>query len=208
MTKRASSQNGSTEPSVVSNKKLSAASNKQPSAASSDKQPSAASSDKQSFVRRAKQNRTCHAIFWWSLKVSCGTILIAALFIGVLYELNPWFVASRTLAQALVVIGGASAIFHYLRLKSLNKRFERPDALETEHGLYRRVRHPMYFSDCLTYIGLFLLFPTIATAIVLGLGVVSLVQQSKVEDRYLAERFGQQFSDWRDRSKLIVPFIY
>ena len=207
MTKRASSQNGSTEPLVVSNKEPSAASNKQPSAAS-NKQPSAASSDKQPFSPRAKQHRACHAIFWWSLKVSCGTILIAALFIGVLYELNPWFVASRTLAQALVVIGGASAIVHYLRLKSLNKRFERPDVLETEYGLYTRVRHPMYFSDCLSYIGLFLLFPTIATAIVLGLGVVSLVKQSKVEDRFLAERFGQQFCDWRERSKLIVPFIY
>jgi protein-S-isoprenylcysteine O-methyltransferase Ste14 len=150
----------------------------------------------------------CHSIVWWSIKVACGAILIACLFICTLYDLGPWFSSSRLFPQALVIVGGLSAIFHYLRLKSVNSKFERPDTLVTEIGLFRYVRHPMYLSDCLTYSGLFLLFPTMPTAIVLVIGILALVQQSKVEDRYLAARFEQQFTDWRQRSKLIIPFIY
>ncbi|MFT6407016.1 MAG: protein-S-isoprenylcysteine O-methyltransferase Ste14 [Arenicella sp.] len=179
-----------------------------PGSSQSDFTEPSSSNAKQFSANPPKQDSVCHGIFWWSLKFSCGTILVAGLFIGVLYQLDPWFVVSRGIGQALVIIGSASAIFHYLRLKSLNKRFEQPDILETEYGLFRYVRHPMYLSDCLLYIGLFLLFPTIPTVIVLGLGIVALVRQSKVEDKYLAERFAEPFSQWHEHSKLIIPFVY
>ncbi|MGK0374679.1 MAG: protein-S-isoprenylcysteine O-methyltransferase Ste14 [Arenicella sp.] len=186
MTRKASSPNGITEP--VAGKKLLTV-----------EQP------KPSFEKR---KTGCHSIYWWSIKVACGAILIASLFIGVLYELSPWFSSPRVFAQMLVIVGGLSAIFHYLHIKSFNSKFERPDTLVTEQGLFKYVRHPMYLSDCLTYSGLFLLFPTIPTAMVLVVGVVALLKQSKIEDRYLAARFDQQFSGWRKRSKLIVPFLY
>jgi protein-S-isoprenylcysteine O-methyltransferase Ste14 len=150
----------------------------------------------------------CHSIFCWSVKVCCGTILIASLFICTLYELQPWFVPPRLLAQTLVIIGGLSAVFHYRKLDSFSCRFAQPDTLVTDQGLYRYIRHPMYLSDCLICTGLFLLFPTVPTAMILAAGIVALVRQSKEEDRYLSERFKQQFTDWRTHTKLIVPLVY
>jgi protein-S-isoprenylcysteine O-methyltransferase Ste14 len=43
---------------------------------------------------------------------------------------------------------------------------------------------------------------------ILAAGIVALVRQSKEEDRYLSERFKQQFTDWRTHTKLIVPLVY
>jgi protein-S-isoprenylcysteine O-methyltransferase Ste14 len=66
----------------------------------------------------------------------------------------------------------------------------------------------MYLSDGLICTGLFLLFPTVPTAMILAAGIVALVRQSREEDRYLSERFKQQFTDWRKHTKLIVPLVY
>jgi protein-S-isoprenylcysteine O-methyltransferase Ste14 len=168
-----------------------------------DKEPLA---DKVSLAD--KEPEGCHSIFCWSVKVCCCTILIASLFICTLYELQPWFVPPRLLAQTFIVVGGLSAVFHYLKLESYSCRFAQPDTLVMDQGLYRYIRHPMYLSDCLICSGLFLLFPTIPTTMVLVMGVVALIRQSKEEDRYLAERFKQQFIDWRNHTKLIIPFVY
>lgn len=155
-----------------------------------------------------EQPQGCHSIFCWSVKVCCGTILIASLFICTLYELQPWFAPQLSLAKALIIVGGLSAIFHYRKLEAYSCKFAQPDTLVTDRGLYRFIRHPMYFSDSLMCIGLFLLFPTIPTAFVLAVATVALIRQSKEEDRYLAQRFNQQFTGWYKRTKLIIPLVY
>ena len=150
----------------------------------------------------------CHSIFCWSVKVCCGTVLIASSFICTLYGLQPWFTPPLFLAQTLIVVGGLSGLFHYRKLESFSCRFAQPDILVTDQALYRFIRHPMYFSDSFVCMGLFLLFPTIPSVFVLALGTVALIRQSKEEDRYLAQRFNQEFTRWKKRTKLIIPFIY
>lgn len=165
------------------------------------------SSNKEPSASKKPSVSGCHDIFWWSLKVVCGALLNAGLFIAVIYSLTPWFDFPRAIAQSLVVTGGLSAIYHYWQLKSVNRTIEQPQVLETEKGLYPFVRHPMHLADFLSYTGLLLLFLTISTMAVLVLGFVALVQQSKVENHYLADhfgkladRFGKLFERWETRS--------
>ena len=149
-----------------------------------------------------------HHVLWWSVKVACGAMLIVSLFFGFIYNLDSWFESPTRLSQFLVIIGGLSAIYHYLQLKSLNQNIEKPKVMETRYGLYKLVRHPMYLSDVVSYTGLYLLFPTGLTLAVLMFGLIALVQQSKAEDRFLAENFSDQFKTWEKRSKLLIPFVY
>jgi len=149
-----------------------------------------------------------HAVFWWAIKVTAGAIIIAGLFIAYIYHLQPWFSVPRLFAQSLVLIGGIGAIYHYLKLRSDNRNVQTPEHLVTNVGLYRFVRHPMYLCDIVAYSGLFLLHPSMLIALVLIVGYVALVQQARVEDQYLSQRFDSEFSRWEKRSKLLIPFVY
>jgi len=150
----------------------------------------------------------CHAVFWWSVKVAAGAIIIGGLFIGYIYELRPWFSVPRLFAQSLVLLGALSAIYHYLILRSINRNIEQPQRIETKRGLYGVTRHPMYLSDFIAYAGLFLLFPNLPAFVVLMVAYVALIQQSRVEDTYLRQRFDDEFAEWEKRSKMLLPFVY
>ncbi len=149
-----------------------------------------------------------HSLFWWSLKIGCAATLISALFLKVIYQLTPWFSAPVILAQALVFVGAASTLWHYRQLKRSSNNIEQPAALVQRPGLFKLIRHPMYLSDMLVSSGLFLLFPTVPTIVVLAVGLFALVRQSQVEDQYMQQRFDAEFQEWQGKTKLILPFIY
>jgi len=148
-----------------------------------------------------------HSMFWWSLKVFCGTTLIAALFLKVIYELPSWFAFPTMIAQLLVLVGAGSTLWHYSKLKSSTSDISQPSRLVVRPGLFSLVRHPMYLSDVLVSTGLFLLFPTIPTLLVLGLGWFGIVRQAQVEDGYMLQLFGEEFTAWQKDTKLIFPYI-
>jgi protein-S-isoprenylcysteine O-methyltransferase Ste14 len=108
----------------------------------------------------------------------------------------------------LVLCGGGISIFHYLGLKQLNKDISCPECLEQYFGLYKLVRHPMYFGDFIAYIGLFLLFPNVFSALILIIGLIALVKQSSVEDSFLEKQFPNEFKAWKGKTKLIFPYIF
>ena len=74
-------------------------------------------------------------------------------------------------------------------------------------GPYRLVRHPIYSG---------ILFAGVGTAlalswfwlVVVGLAAVYFVYAATVEERYLAERFPHEYSEYRRSSKMLVPFVF
>jgi len=149
-----------------------------------------------------------HTLFWWSLKGICATALIAALLLGAIYQLNPWFNFPIRVAQALVLIGAISTLWHYLKLKRSTNDISKPQTLVHQSGLFGLIRHPMYLSDVFVSCGLFLLFPTIATLPVLALGIMGVMRQAKIEDDYMQRLFPVEFNRWKQNTKLIFPLVY
>lgn len=149
-----------------------------------------------------------HSIKWWSLKLFAGSALIAALFLHYVYQLPAQFSFSTLAAQLLVIFGGGVSLLHYFCLKQSNSDILRPDSLEHNFVLFKLVRHPMYLGDCITYIGLFLLFPNTISAIILALGLLALVKQSNVEDDFVEKMFPEQFNVWKSKTKLIFPYLH
>jgi len=149
-----------------------------------------------------------HSILWWSIKVACGTALIASLFLMFIYDFGVLFRVPMLFAQSLVIVGGFTSLWHYQILKESNNNIAHPNKMVSNKGLFRYVRHPMYLADAIAYTGLFLIAPNPITTVVLLLAYFALFRQSTVEDGVLAETFGSQFSEWRNKSKLILPFVY
>ena len=149
-----------------------------------------------------------HPIFWWSIKVVCGAILIGSLFLMVIYQVPGLFSVPVIFAQALVLLGASTALWHYRILKRNGCDISVPRRLICNGGLYPRLRHPMYFADMMAYTGLFLLMPNVLTVLALALAYCALLRQAQVEDVYLASRFPQEFQQWKQSSRLIIPLVY
>ena len=67
--------------------------------------------------------------------------------------------------------------------------------------------HPMYFGDLIMYAGLAMLTGDLAAVILAFLGAVAIVQQCKIGDRALSERFKAAHERWKSNTRLIVPFL-
>jgi protein-S-isoprenylcysteine O-methyltransferase Ste14 len=68
------------------------------------------------------------------------------------------------------------------------------------HGLYSRIRHPIYLFGCLAYFGSFLalqVWPVLAAW--LALTPIELVRARR-EDRVLADAFGAEYAAYRSHT--------
>lgn len=105
------------------------------------------------------------------------------------------------------MLGGLCYITHYTLFKEHQWR-EGVHTLVTQGGLFRLIRHPMYFSDAVYYLGLALLWPGFLSLAVLMIAWLALLNQAKVEDAWLANQFSDSHAQWRAKSNLVLPFLY
>jgi protein-S-isoprenylcysteine O-methyltransferase Ste14 len=146
---------------------------------------------------------------FWAFKVVAGlglALRVALHFLGVWpASLSP---PPQLVGQALVLVGAGINLQHYFFLKRSNPNLAAPDFLVARRGLYRWIRHPMYFGDGILMIGLALLAPGPASLLLLAVGMAGVGVQSRIEDAQMARLFGRPFEDWRSRTCLLVPGIY
>ncbi len=149
-----------------------------------------------------------HSTTWWYIKVICGFLLIYGIFDRYIFHyLDLWFTLPTIISQALVITGGGITIYHYYLLKKQNPGLSEPATLVHQDGLFRFIRHPMYFGDMILYLGLLTFSANAVTLFLLILGYLGLFKQAQVEDDYLKSRFGKQFSAWGQKTNLLIPFI-
>jgi protein-S-isoprenylcysteine O-methyltransferase Ste14 len=78
-----------------------------------------------------------------------------------------------------------------------------------QHGPYRLIRHPAYAGYILIALGLSLGYSSLAGfAAILLLLLPSVVYRMRVEDRLLAERFGEAFTKYANKTKCLIPGIW
>ena len=84
----------------------------------------------------------------------------------------------------------------------------RDDHQIIQDGPYAFVRNPMYFGWWVAMAGLVLVYPTWVVLLFLIFSVVSFTGRARREDAVLAERFGETWTEYKQRTKFIIPFIY
>jgi protein-S-isoprenylcysteine O-methyltransferase Ste14 len=72
-------------------------------------------------------------------------------------------------------------------------------------GVFGLVRHPMYLSELLLYLGLIVLSLSLAAAAVWVLAVLFLHHISRYEERLLLDRFGDDYARYRREVPMWIP---
>jgi len=98
-----------------------------------------------------------HALFWWLSKLLCGFALITFVVLRFVAGAEPDWHSEIIVGQLFVVVFGVINLWHYYLLKCANTDIGKPTVLVSRGGLFRVIRHPMYFADIFIYFGLFLL---------------------------------------------------
>ena len=85
---------------------------------------------------------------------------------------------------------------------------EEDHELNTE-GVYKYIRNPMYSGALIAVIGFGLVFRSIITLLIVSI-FYFIVFKMRIdeEERLLYEAFGEEFTDYKKKSKKLIPFIY
>ena len=147
---------------------------------------------------------------WWMLKELSTVSLIGIMAYTTVrypYESSALPLSQRV-AVAIVLFGGTIHLWSSALLKSRVKNLVRPENLLTDRGLYRFVRHPMYFGQSIVMTGFLCYSHNVAAYLVYGVGLAAVLMQAHFEDRYLAVSFGKTHAAWAWRTRLVIPYMY
>ncbi len=104
-------------------------------------------------------------------------------------------------------------ILRFITIRQLGKFFHlnvkiHEDHKIIQHGLYKYVRHPMYFANFLIFAGVAGVFNSL-TGVFLAtfLIIPALVFRIKQEEKYLIEKFNDDYKKYMAKTKLFIPFI-
>jgi protein-S-isoprenylcysteine O-methyltransferase Ste14 len=114
------------------------------------------------------------------------------------------------LAIALIA---AAIILSQIAIRTLGKFFDRL-TIKTDHqlvkeGIYSVVRHPIYSSYLLLFVG----FCTMLQSL-LGLGLLAVVSiiwfgsRIQIEEAMLIDQFGDEYRTYQQQTKRLIPFVY
>ncbi|WNI35313.1 isoprenylcysteine carboxylmethyltransferase family protein [Chryseobacterium sp. SG20098] len=110
------------------------------------------------------------------------------------------------LGELFIVIG---IIVRYMIIRSLGKYFTVDVTIRQDHkikkeGFYKYLRHPSYAFSLLTSFGLGLYLNNWLSLVF----ALAFAYRIKIEEQTLIEQFGDEYIEYRKRTKKLIPFIY
>ena len=76
-------------------------------------------------------------------------------------------------------------------------------------GIYEYIRNPMYSGGIIAVIGFCLVFRSVITLLIVPiLYFIVLKMRIDEEERLLYETFGEEFTNYKNKSKRLIPYIY
>ena len=142
-----------------------------------------------------------------------GQLLFAVLFFGVwitdsfflsyttqLNQIVPYVIRNIFGIGILIISGyfsfnGLRIVFHEVR--------ETPSVIRK--GVFSVVRHPIYFSEVLLYVGLFLISMSLVSLVVLMFASIFLYYMCRHEEKLLLKRFGKDYEDYMQVVGMWLP---
>jgi len=121
---------------------------------------------------------------------------------------DPWsalHILSWILLSGSILLA-AGSISLYLKFAVPRGQFENSTRL-VETGIYRFIRHPMYGSLMLLGLGIFLKRVTALTSALAFVVVLALCLTALIEEGEMRARFGEDYTAYRRRTKMFIPFL-
>jgi len=109
----------------------------------------------------------------------------------------------------LTLMGAAFAVWARL---FLGGNWSAMVTIKKDHQLVRKgpyavVRHPIYSGFLLGLFGTALAFGQISALVGLALGFVALWFKAQVEERFMVDRFGDEYARYRHDVKALIPYV-
>ncbi|GEN75634.1 methyltransferase family protein [Chryseobacterium hagamense] len=121
--------------------------------------------------------------------------------------------------EVLIYYAGAALIWtgiilRFVIIRSLGKYFTVDVTIREDHkikreGFYRYIRHPSYAFSLLTSLGLGLYLNNwLSLGLAFTIPFVAFLYRIKVEEKALIEQFGEDYLEYRRKTKKLIPFVY
>ncbi|MGD1007233.1 MAG: isoprenylcysteine carboxylmethyltransferase family protein [Ignavibacteriaceae bacterium] len=144
------------------------------------------------------------------ISITMGYLLsfsIAATRIGRIYHWNILF----ALGLFIVVIGLIIRIISIITLKQYFTysvaKVEHHELIEK--GLYKFIRHPGYLGQLLIFTGISISLSNWLAVILMFLSIlIGYTNRIKVEEQFMIEQMGDKYSDYKMKTKKLIPKIY
>ena len=84
----------------------------------------------------------------------------------------------------------------------------RKDHKLIQHGIYKYVRHPIYFGTILVFLGIPLILTSLYGLATMALVIPLFLNRIRMEEKLLIEEFGAEYERYRETSKKLIPFLF
>jgi protein-S-isoprenylcysteine O-methyltransferase Ste14 len=83
-----------------------------------------------------------------------------------------------------------------------------PDHKLIKDGVYRYIRHPISLAAIIYTTGIPLIFSSLYGFVIM-LGIVPLIlYRLRIEEKMMLEKFGDEYREYMEKTKKLIPFIY
>jgi protein-S-isoprenylcysteine O-methyltransferase Ste14 len=117
------------------------------------------------------------------------------------------FMVPGTVLTALGLLGAIWARMVLGRNWSGYVTYKEDQTLVTT-GPYKYVRHPIYTSMILMFIGTSLYYGSLFISIVFAVFAISFILRMRKEEEIMIRLFGEKYTDYMKRTKRLIPLIY
>ncbi len=78
-----------------------------------------------------------------------------------------------------------------------------------ETGLYKLIRHPGYLGQLMIFIGISVSISNWLSILLMMMPVtLGYLYRIKVEERFMIEQFGEEYQNYQEKTKKIIPLLY
>ena len=84
----------------------------------------------------------------------------------------------------------------------------RKDHKLVQHGIYKYIRHPIYFGTILVFLGLPLILASLYGFFTMVLVIPLFLNRIKNEEKLLIEEFGEEYERYKETSRKLIPFLF
>jgi len=122
-------------------------------------------------------------------------------------------VVDRGLTGIAIALVGAAIVVSQVAIKTLGKFFDRL-TIKLDHqlvtdGIYNLIRHPIYTSYILLFLGFCVMLQSLwGLGLLLTVCAVWFGNRIAIEEEMLEERFGEEYQSYCQRTKRLFPYLY
>ena len=137
----------------------------------------------------------------YTLRIITGGLLLTVLVLTVIFRYQ--FNGSEYLQAIGFIIGAVGAFFIITGILTLGKYFTAsitPKGLVT-HGIYSKVRHPIFIGVILVYLGMELIFQSIYGLLLVFFVLIPFYIYSAIEEeKILSKKFKDEYSTYKKKT--------